>query len=563
MNPSEGDGAFHRVAVSRWWWAAVLVVALLVMTPELVTGITYTDSIRYNHVWPAQFGELFRSGQLYPRWLPRSWDGFGSPTFYFYPPLFFWVAALIGAVAPLAASVSLASATMLAMSGMAMRAWLIEQAGPKVALASAIAYMVTPYHLYDIYGRGALAEACAYAALPLIMLAIRRIGEGRRAHLALLAVGYALLLLTHLPVALLASVTVIPAYACYASARSRAGVGERLGWCLAGGVLGMGLAAIYVLPALMLMPHISARALGGIFYSPETWFFLRPHAWIGGARMLVIIPLTVGALLLAIGAALAKRGRDATFWAIVMAVMFVLIAGLAPFVWRAPVLAQVQFPWRMLVAADFVMITALAIGRPRLRSPIMIAGTAAMALGGLTVAAVAKDRILKSWAEGEQAIRIVSQDLREAPEYLPPGTDLALDELQRADPAGIPLPAMPPAQADSAAAKMRARGHGDGAMDVIVDTPVPTMILVRRFHFPHWALTMDGVPEPVGQRGNLVAWAAAPGRHVYRLTPGHPPIERVAWAISIGSLLILIGLALKLKTSRSLNDRVSGDGTHG
>jgi hypothetical protein len=564
MNPGEGGGALCRVATSRWWWAVILVVALGVMTPELVTGVTYTDSIRYNHVWPAQFGELFRSGQLYPRWLPRSWDGFGSPTFYFYPPLFFWVAATIGVLAPLTTSVSLASAAMLGASGIGMRAWLIDRTGPNVSLIGALAYMVAPYHLYDIYGRGALAEACAYAALPPIMLAIRRIGEGRPAYVALLAAGYALLLLGHLPVALLASVTAIPAYVLYIAARADGGAIRPLGWCLAGGVLGSGLAAAYVLPALTLMPHISASALGGVFYSPEAWFFLRPHAWIGAARMLVIIPLTIGAFLLAIGAAVAKRESDVMFWAAVMAGMFVLIAGLVPWVWRLPALAQVQFPWRMLVIADFVTVTALALGRPSVRGPSMIVGAVVMALGALSVAAVARDRIWTTWHQRAQAIELIARDMPDAPEYLPPGIDFAFDEWHRAAPAGAALPVVPRVRADGLGARVRAVDRPNGAMDVFADTPDPTMIVVRRFYFPHWSLMMDGAAKPVDKRGNLVAWTAARGRHVYRLTPGHAPIERTAWAISLASLLILAGLMLWLKTtSQPLGDRIRGDGRRG
>src|SRR2546421_10864524 len=78
--------------------ALIVLVAVAAMTPELLLGLTVSDSFRYNLLWPEQFSALVRDGHLYPRWLPHAWSGLGNPTFYFYPPLFFWVSAAIDAV---------------------------------------------------------------------------------------------------------------------------------------------------------------------------------------------------------------------------------------------------------------------------------------------------------------------------------------------------------------------------------------------------------------------------------------------------------------------------------
>src|SRR6058998_2720110 len=88
-------------AAPRTWRrdvALIVLVAIVAMTPELVLGLTMSDSFRYNLLWPEQFGTLFRDGHLYPRWLPHAWGGLGNPTFYFYPPLFFWLAAAVDAL---------------------------------------------------------------------------------------------------------------------------------------------------------------------------------------------------------------------------------------------------------------------------------------------------------------------------------------------------------------------------------------------------------------------------------------------------------------------------------
>src|SRR5260370_32727445 len=79
--------------------------------------------------------------------------------------------------------------------------------------------MAGPYHLLDHYYRGAYAECAAYVVLPLIALAIRRIAERRRFGPVLFAVAYAALAMTHLPTALLISVTALPAYVLHLGLR--------------------------------------------------------------------------------------------------------------------------------------------------------------------------------------------------------------------------------------------------------------------------------------------------------------------------------------------------------
>jgi len=76
----------------------ILLAALLLMAPELTIGMTVTDNYRFNLLWPEQFGDLLRNGSPYPRWLPHAWKGLGTPAFYFYPPVFFWVTGAVDAL---------------------------------------------------------------------------------------------------------------------------------------------------------------------------------------------------------------------------------------------------------------------------------------------------------------------------------------------------------------------------------------------------------------------------------------------------------------------------------
>jgi uncharacterized membrane protein len=184
---------------------AIWGTALLLLLPALVRAPMTNDSFWIDWVWADQFNAALRGGVLYPRWLPQSHGGLGSPVFYFYPPLAFYVSGAAGLVGlSTYNSVLAAFGLALAGSGYAMYQWLTNWA--KHPLLGAILYMIAPYHLLDFYERGAQAESLAVVLIPLIALGLR----DKRPFL--LAISYAGLILTHLPLALLASLFLIFPY---------------------------------------------------------------------------------------------------------------------------------------------------------------------------------------------------------------------------------------------------------------------------------------------------------------------------------------------------------------
>ena len=287
------------------------------LAPSLILGTLQSQSAPQNLTWAAQFADQFRAGILYPRWMPKSFDGLGGPAFYFYPPLAFWLDGVVSLVTFNLLSVShrltLDGWLLLWASGLAMHAWLSTETGrARVALWGALAYMAAPYHLLvDHYIRGAFAEGAAYAFLPLVMLGIRQMTGRRRHALLVLALSYGGLLMSHLPTALLVSTTVLPAYAIF---RTR-DVAQLLR--VAGsGVLGIGLAAIYLWPAATLQGWISADLLWTRFYRVDNWFLLAPGRWPEPILMQIVASITAAALILAAALCVfARRRGEALFWA--------------------------------------------------------------------------------------------------------------------------------------------------------------------------------------------------------------------------------------------------------
>jgi hypothetical protein len=528
----------------------ILLAAIAIMAPELVTGLTVTDSFRFNLIWAQQFADSFRHGQLYPRWLPLSWDGLGSPTFYFYPPLFFWIAALVDALAggAIAAErfVPIASLIALCASGLAMRAWLKLHVREEHARLGAVAYLIAPYHLYDIYARGALSEATAYAFVPIVMLTLARLREGRMRYLPLLSGSYAALVFSHLPSTLLATLFLVMPYALFLAARGTHRI--RFVVCaLIGGAVGIGLAAIFILPALGLLQFASQVALSSAFYRPESWFFWNYYQGPMGQRMTFIIPFAIAAFLLAASSLFHGRKsaarRELMLWSSLTMVLVLLIAGLVPLVWKAPGLVLVQFPWRALPCVEFAAITALAISFPRIAGALTLAGIAFLAAAYSVLMVYIHYTVTRTARGLEESTAAIRVYYRDAAEYLPVGTHIVLGAGPDENRVDLPI-AIPLASAPGAAVK--AFSLPNGGMKIAVDAPVPVRVKLRRFYFPHWRLTDANdrsVPIQLEPKQRVVTFDAPPGRSTFRLEPGTAPYERLGGWISLASLLLLLVVA--------------------
>ncbi len=451
----------HRpLAVWALPWLAIAALAVLLTLPAALAPVKLHDSFWIDWVWADQFADQLRQGALYPRWLPASHDGLGSPVFYYYPPLAFYPAGLLGAAGvPTYAAILATFGLGFAASGAAMYRWLKGWAVHP--LAGALFYMAAPYHVVDFYGRGALAEFCAIALLPLIALGLKRVAEGRG--IALAALAYAAIIATHLPLALLASLFLVAPYALVL-AKGRPGELLRFAPPLA---LGIGLAAFYLVPALALEPWRDAAVL---WTHPslrtESWNLLAifagpaPLTGMGLVAARIIAALALPALFLAV------KWRSA--WAGYAIACCLVVAGLVPGFWSLPLIESVQFPFRALPFAQFGLATALALVPGR----AFLAGL--LAIPALLLSATF---LIAPAPAAPLPLALLAARHPDVPENLPPGSR--------------PY-SWPSRWALDLAARRRAPINADGV------TVEPL------FHFPAWRVTCQGrdvatFPDPATQ----------------------------------------------------------------
>ena len=535
--------------------------AALLLAPSLALGTLPTHSSPYSLSWSAQFSEQFRAGHLYPRWLSHSFSGLGAPTFYFYPPLSFWIDALVSAASfnSLSVSYRLSVTSFLALwaSGIAMYAWLRHETSRETAaLVGAIAFMAAPYHLFDHYIRGAFAEFTAYAVVPMVMLTLRLCAERRRNGPVLLALAYAALLMTHLPTAALMTVTLMPAYLLFRSCRLGlwGGALDLIARVAFGVMLGIGLAAIYIVPALTLQQWVSTDILWAPQHRPDSWLLLSPERWVAPSLMRIVGSLSMSAALLAVGICIAlplappDKGRryELGFWAIATLTVVALMAGLFPWFWSLPGVKDVQFPWRLLSMIEFSVITGLCLSRIReLKQGLDYElGAVAIAMGaGAAVWLLSIAPALTHDAVGRIAITLNDAPLRqfEAAEYLPRGYGSRAGGLP--DYENDPLPGVPTISCEPAAIVCRAKELPFGELMIEIESQAATTAVLRRFSFPTWRIE-PALPISATADQKLVSFIAPPGRIAARLIRTSTAEEWWGAMISGVSLILLSATAM-------------------
>ena len=189
-----------------------------------------------------EVARAWHSGVVYPHWVRDANYGAGEPRLIFYPPASWLLGAVLGMAAGWHAAPVLFVFLALLGAGSSMYQLAREWATTESATLAACLYVANPYAMFVVYERTAYGELLAAACLPwMVLFALRR-----RPSTAALGLSVAALWLTNTPAAVIGS---------YFLALLALGMWIAEGqawpaWRAAGGMLlGLGLAAFYIVPA--------------------------------------------------------------------------------------------------------------------------------------------------------------------------------------------------------------------------------------------------------------------------------------------------------------------------
>src|SRR5438874_637650 len=183
-------------------------VALL---PVVIWGMPNNNDLANHYHFALPFYEAIQRGDLHPGWLASPNFGYGDTVVRFYPPALYYLLAAGRALAGNWYSGSLLVLTLLsALGSFAAYFWARSYMPRHIAVWAAIFYAFMPYHLAEVYQAAQLAEFAAGAALLFSLAFSKSLCDNRRARdVAGLAAAYALLILTHLPLAIFGSLTLL------------------------------------------------------------------------------------------------------------------------------------------------------------------------------------------------------------------------------------------------------------------------------------------------------------------------------------------------------------------
>src|SRR5437016_5986566 len=192
-------------------------VSIAIMTPTLIWGMPSSRDLTNHFRFALPFYDSLRAGNFHPAWLAESNSGYGDASFRFYPPALYYLLAFARMVFGDWFAATLATVTLLfALGGFGVFFWARSIGNEKTAMWAGILYTLAPYHLNQFFQSFMLAEFAGAAILPFVFAFTERVCQKRRARdIAGLAACYAILILTHLPLAVIASVALF----VYAMAR--------------------------------------------------------------------------------------------------------------------------------------------------------------------------------------------------------------------------------------------------------------------------------------------------------------------------------------------------------
>jgi len=390
-----------------------LLLALPVVGPLLQPGYFWGGhDARHSVYFLHQFDKVFRDGVLYPRWIPDMAFGYGYPFFNVYGPLASYTGEVFLQLGfDIVTAVKIVFGLSAVLSGLTMYLFVRGLLGRPAGLIAALVYVYIPYHLFDLYVRADLAESVAFVFVPLVLWGFyEAVNRPRLAAILWAALAYAALMFTHSLSAFILT-ALMGLYVVYM-------IGWRL-WEARGKpktevvnshrtsrikgyvmrikhnsytaailsgfppllvlVLGLGLSAVYLFPAIVEAGYVRTdQWFGGRFafgddfvelfqlFSPQWGFGASipgPDDDIGFQIGLAALILFILSFLIVPRLTDTRIRHTFYFFQAVTIWMALLTVPLSILVWELLPLAQlVQFPWRLLVTvAPFISIVAGAI----------------------------------------------------------------------------------------------------------------------------------------------------------------------------------------------------------
>jgi hypothetical protein len=356
----------------------VAAVATAVLLPIIIFGIPNGADLPNHLRFALPFYDSIQSGYFHPGWLAESNYGLGDPRFIFYPPgLYYLLSAARMLTGEWYSATILVFLFLSVAGGVGAYFWARTIFNPTVALWTGVLYALMPYRLNELYQASLLSEYAACSLLPFVFCFVERISR-RKSTLDIVGLGaaYALLVLTHLPIAMIGSI----ALAIYALVRTeRKSFVSTIPRLAMGIILGLVASSFFWTSMLAELSWIKGNGAAPNPYYDYHLNFLFSRAaltnrntWYANILALAMIGFLLPGLVF-VGGWFKREWANRTLNAplVLLVVTFLMATSISRPIWAlVPKLAEIQFPWRWLSIASLMGSILLAASLPRWREQL-------------------------------------------------------------------------------------------------------------------------------------------------------------------------------------------------
>jgi hypothetical protein len=491
--------------------------------------------------------------------------GYGQAMFNYYSAFPYYLGVLIRMLTPLSLMGTVKILFMISLIGGAVGMYCLAKEfwGKWGGALAAVLYTYAPYHAVDVYVRGAMAESFSLAILPFLWwslyLLIKRPYFYRLAASALFIAG---ILTTH-NISTLIYVPFTILWALYWLVKFKAL--KQISILILSGLLGVGLAAFFIIPAALEQSLIQTQHLireysdyHGHFVTLRQLFLSRfwgdgpsifgegdgmsfqigwPHWWVG----ILTAPLVY---------IWAKR-KD---WdkAILLAGflgLFALVTFLTHprslFIWEAvSPMAFIQFPWRFLgLSMFFLALVGGALvsfpGKGR-RALLIVTIVAAIILNAVYFIPIHFSAKVKD-SEKLSGLAFELQQKSAILDYLPKTAKEAPPSVAFANPRPV-----------SGNGEFFGFRKGSNRFSFEAQIYGAALVEIPVTYFPNWIVLVDGkeVPIKLHEKYGFIMVELDDGRHIVRGRFTNTPVRSLANALTLISLFGLLGGALYFENKK-------------
>ncbi len=553
----------------------ILILALAIFVWAPLTAPHYfmnAHDARHSIFFPVEFDRAFRDGAWYPRWAVDQAVGYGYPTFNLYAPLSLYIVEffhLLGA--GFTAAVKLTFAFGLIASGFTMYALVRRLFGRAAGVIAAVTYIYMPYHLVDVYVRADLAESLAFVFPPLILLFVYELVEtGRPCYVAYAALSYAALILTHNVTGVMIFTPLLTICALFllgrrwyqAAPRSARVIVVPIGQLALVALLAISAAAIHLVPMVVEKQYVNETQWTREGYGYERQFvyprqFFTPNWGYGyavdGPDDEMSLQLGLAGVAGAIVSFLLLWRRETPHRDIIgfylvatVGIAFMMTAYSTP-LWRIiPIVALIQFPWRLLLLTSLTLSVLTGAAFAGLfRSATVAAPSTIFAI--MTVVIASYPYTAPEYTPFDSRSETPAATIQFEVDYPDMrGMTIWTREFPHESPlveqylAGEPLTK---AHVLRGEAELEMLHHGGHSEVVRVNAVTDATIQFYTYYYPGWRGYVDGQEVPIRPEGRygLIALDVPAGEHRVSIKMGSTPprtLGTVLTALSLGGMLL-------------------------